>query len=84
MGAHEAHEEGKKQQAGFVEHRLRSATVAFHAPINMNKINLPGNRHKNRNKSKNVDNTKEDMHLLGQLYMAMHVREGNSDRLFEV
>ena len=24
------------------------------------------------------------MHLLGQLYMTMHVREGNSDRLFEV
>ena len=50
----------------------------------MNKINLLGNRHKNRNKSKHVDSTKEDMHLLGQLYMTMHVREGNSDRLFEV
>ena len=24
------------------------------------------------------------MHLLGQLYMTMHVREGNSGRLFEV
>ena len=29
---------------------------------------------------------KEDMHVLGQLYMTMHVtvREGNGDRLFEV
>ena len=31
-----------------------------------------------------VDSTKEDMHLLGQLCMTMHVREGNSDRMFEV
>ena len=76
--------EGKKQHADCVEHRLQSAAVAFHEPIKMNKINLPGNRHKNRNKSKHVDSTKEDMHLLGQLYMTMHVREGNSDRLFEV
>ena len=50
----------------------------------MNKINLPGNRHKNRNNIKHVDSIKGDMHLLGQLDMAMHVREGNSDRLFEV
>ena len=31
-----------------------------------------------------MDSTKEDMHLLGQLYTTMHVRKGNSDRLFEV
>ena len=49
--------------------------------IKMNKIHLPSNRHKNRNKQ---DSTKEDMHLLRQLYMTMHVRERNSDRLFEV
>ena len=55
-----AHGEGKKQHADFVEHRLQSAAVA----IEMNKINLPGNPHKNRNKSKHVDTTKEDMHLL--------------------
>ena len=36
-----AHGEGKKQHADFVEHRLQSAAVAFHAPIKMNKINLP-------------------------------------------
>ena len=77
-----AHGEGNKQHADFVEHRLHSAAVAFDAPIKMNKINLPGNRHKNRNKIKHVDSTKEDTHLLWQLYM--HVREGNSDRLFEV
>ena len=59
-----AHGEGKKQHADFMERRLKSGTVAFHEPIKMNKINLPGNRHKNRNKSKRVDNTKEDMHLL--------------------
>ena len=69
-----AHGDRKKQHADFVEHRLHSAAVAFHAPIKMNKINLPGNRHKNRNKSKHVDSTKKDMHLLGQLYMTMHVR----------
>ena len=79
-----AYGEGKKQHADFVEHRLESTAVAFHAPIKMNKIHLPGNRHKNRNKSKHVDSTKEDMHLLGQRYMTMHVSEGNSDRLFEV
>ena len=39
---------------------------------------------KNRIKSKQVDSNKEDMQLLGQLYMTMQVREGNSDRLFEV
>ncbi len=50
----------------------------------MNKIHLPGNRHKNRNKSKHVDSTKEDIHLLGYLHMTMHVREGSSDRMFEV
>ena len=50
----------------------------------MNKIHLPGNLHKNCNNSKHVDSTNEDIHLLGQLYMTMHVREGNSDRMFEV
>ena len=79
-----AHGEGKKQHADFGEHRLESTAVAFHAPINMNKIHLPGKRHKNRNKSKHVDSTKEDIHLLGQLYLTIHAREGNSDRLFEV
>ena len=79
-----AHGEGKKQHADFGEHRLESTAVAFHAPINMNKIHLPGKRHKNRNKSKHVDSTKEDMHLLGQLYLTIHAREGNSDRMFEV
>ena len=76
--------EGKKQHANIVAHRLQSTAVAFHAPIKMTKIHLPGNRHKNRNKSKHVDSTKEDMHLLRQLCMTLHVREGNSDCLFEV
>ena len=31
-----------------------------------------------------MNSTKEDKHLLRQLYMTMHVRERNSDRLFEV
>ena len=79
-----AHGEGKKQHSDFVAHRLQSAAVAFQAPIKMNKINLPSNRHKYRNKSKHVDSIKEDMHLLGQLYVTMHVKEGNSDRLFEI
>ena len=76
--------EGKKQHANFVAHHLQSTAVAFHAPIKMTKIHLPGNRHKNRNKSKHVDSTKEDMHLLRQLCMTLHVRGGDSDRLFEV
>ena len=67
-----------------VAHRLQSTAVAFHAPIKMYKIHLPGNRHKYRNKSKHVNSTKEDKHLLTQLYMPMHVRERNNDRLFEV
>ena len=76
--------EGNKQHADFVPQRLQSAAVAFHAPIKMNQIHLPGNRHKYRNKSKHVNSTKEDKHLLRQLYMTMHVRERNSDRLFQV
>ena len=80
-----AHGEGNKQHADFVAHRLQSTAVAFHAQIKMNKIYLPGNRHKYRNKSKHVNRTKEDMHLLTHIYMmTMHVRERNSDRLFEV
>ena len=79
-----AHGEGNKQHADFVAHRLPSTAVKFHAPIKMNKIHLPGNRHKYRNKSKHVNSTKEDKHLQIQLYMTMHVRERNSDRLFEV
>ena len=59
-----AHGERKKQHIDFVAHRLQSTAVAFHAPIKMNTIHLPGNR----NKSKHVDNTKEDTPLLGQLY----------------
>ena len=76
--------EGKKQHADFVAHRLQSTAVAFHAPIKMNKIHLPGNRHKYRNKSKHVNSTKEDKHLLRQLYKTKHVGKRNSDRLFEV
>ena len=76
--------EGQKQRADFLAHRLPSTAVAFHAPIKMNKIHLPGNQLKYRNKSKHVNSTKEDKHLLRQLCMTMHVRERNSDRLFEV
>ena len=59
-----AHGEGKKQLADVVAHRLPSTAVAFHAAIKMNKIHLRGNRHKSRIKNKDVDSTKEDMHLL--------------------
>ena len=79
-----AHGEGNKQHADFVAHRLHSTAVAFHAPIKMNKIRLPGNRHSYCNKSKHVNSTKEDNHLLKQLYMTMHVRERKSERLFGV
>ena len=34
--------------------------------------------------SKHVDSTKDDMHLLGQLYISLQVREGYADSLFEV
>ena len=67
-----------------VAHRLQYTAVAFHAPIKMNTIHLPGNRYKYRNKSKHVNSTKEGKHLLKQLYMTMNVRERNIDRLFEV
>ena len=76
--------EGNKQHADFVAHRLQSTSVSFHAPIKMNKIHLRGNRHKYRNKSQHVNSTNEDRHLLRQLYITMHVRERNSDRLLEV
>ena len=75
-----AHEEGQKQRAEFVAHRMHSAAVAFHALIKMNKFHLPGNRLKKRNKSKYMSTTKKDMHLLGQLYMLVYAREGPSYR----
>ena len=79
-----AHGEGKKQHADFVENHLLSATVAFHAPIKINKINLIGNRYKNHNKSKHVDSIRERHALTRATIHDNDVREGNSDRLFEV
>ena len=78
-----AHEEGKKQHSAFVKECLESQAVPFHEPIKMNKIFLPSNRHK-KQRSKDVNSTKDDMHLLGQLYISLQVREGNADSLFEV
>ena len=37
-----------------------------------------------KQRSKRFDSTKDDMHLLGQLYISLQVREGNADILFEV
>ena len=48
----------------------------------MNKIALPNNQHK-KQRSKRFDSTKDDMHLLRQLYISLH-REGNADSLFVV
>ena len=79
-----AHGEAQKQRANFVAHRMHSAAVAFHALSKMNKFDLPGNRHKKSNKSKYMNTTKKDMHLLGQLYMIVYVRERTSYRPFEV
>ena len=78
-----AHEQGNKQHSDFVTEHLESNSVAFHEPITMNKIPLPS-KQPNKTKSKHVDSTKDDMHLLGQLYISLQVREGNADRLFEV
>ena len=78
-----AHEEGKKQHSAFVKECLESQAVAFHEPIKMNKILLPSNRHK-KQRSKYVDSTKDDMHLPGQQYISLQVREGNDVCLFEV
>ena len=60
-----AHGEGKKQHADFMAHRLQATAVAFHVPIKMNNIHLPGNRHKYHSKSKHVDSAKEGKHQLG-------------------
>ena len=78
-----AHEEGKKLHSAFVKECLESQSVSIHEPIKLKKIPLPSNRQK-KLRSKCVDSTKEDMHLLGQLYIALQVREGNADGLFEV
>ena len=37
-----------------------------------------------KQRSKCFDSTKDDMHLLGQLYISPQVREGYADSLFEV
>ena len=73
---------------------VRNETHSLSAPIslkndipraNQDEQNQPPRQStQNRNKIKHVDSTKEDMHLLGQLFMSMYVREGNSDRPFEV
>ncbi len=79
-----AHVEGKKQHSAFVKERLESITVSFHEPIKMNKILLPSNPYKKQRAIKRIDSTKNDLHLLRQLYISLQVREGNADRLFEV
>ena len=81
-----AHEEGQKQRADFAAHRMLSTAVAFHMSSKMNKFHLPGNRHNKRTKSKYVNSTKKDMHLLGQLYIIglVYVRQRTTYRLFEV
>ena len=58
-----AHGEGHNQCADIVVHRIHSTAVQQ----SLNKIHLPDNRHKNRNKSKYVNTTNKDMHSLGQL-----------------
>ena len=78
-----AHEEGRKKHSAFVKERLETQAVAFHEPIKKNKILLPSNRHK-KQRNKRVDSTKDDLHLLGQLYISLQVREGSADRLFEL
>ena len=78
-----AHEQGKIQHSAFVKECLESQRVSFYEPIKMNKIALPINRH-TKKRSKCFDSTKDDIHLLGQLYISLQVREGNSDRLFIV
>ena len=63
---------------------MKSQAVSFHELIKKKKISLPSNRHKTQVRSKHVDSTKDDMHLLGQLYISLQVREGHADSLFEV
>ena len=79
-----AYGEGQKQRADFMAQRMLSTAVAFHTLSKMNKFHLPGNRHNKRTKSKYVNSTKKDMHLLGQLYTIVYVRHGTRYRLFEV
>ena len=59
-----AHGKGQKQRADFVGHRMHSTAVASHALIKINKMHLPSNRHKKRDKSKYVNRTKKDMHVI--------------------
>ncbi len=80
-----AHEEGKKQHSTFVHERLETQVVSLHEPIKMNKISFPSNRHKKSRSSKRVvSTTKDDLRLLGQLYVSLQVREGDIDSLFAV
>jgi len=78
-----AYEEGKKQHSTFVKERLESQVVGFHEPIKTNKIFLPSNRPKAK-RSKHIDSIKDDMQLLGKLYISLQARDGNADSLFEV
>ena len=79
-----AHGEGQKQRVDFVANRMLSTAVAFRTLSKMNQFHLPGNRHSKRTKSKYANSTKRDMHLLGQLYTIVYIRQGTSYRLFEV
>ena len=76
--------DGQKQRADFVTHCLHSTTCSRIPPANLDEqYRRPRQSTQKHNKIKHVNNIKEDMHYIGQLYMIMHVREGNSDRLFE-
>ena len=78
----QAEKRGIEQYNKFAEERLKKSTFPISHPISSNKIPLPGNAPKTR-KNKEIATIKDDVHLLGKLYIALQVREGNADKLFQ-
>ena len=76
-----AEAEGRRQYAVYVQTRLVDRDSLISDSIKMNKLHLPGNLPK-LSKSCKERPAKEDVHLLGQLYIAAQVRDSDTNKLF--
>ena len=76
-----AEKSGRAQYEEFVKLRFVERSVPLDEPIKLNKIYRPGNLPKLSKEEKALTD-KDDLHLIGKLYIALETREGSSDTLF--
>ena len=72
---------GKEQYNEFVTERLEQRSKAIDYTISSNRILRPGNLPSEKKQGK-PHTPKDDLHLIGKLYIALESREGNADKLF--